>query len=82
MRDFVPRDFEEAVRDFAAKSRRRLAQMLAHPGSRSQGILGARTFVSRPKTLPLHSGKAKRAKPLGSPHGPSSTDALLRSQRR
>lgn len=61
--NFVSLDLEEAARDFATKSRRRLTQMLAHPGSRSQGILGARTFVSRPKTLPLHSGKAKRVNP-------------------
>lgn len=40
-----------------------------------KGSLG-RTFVPRPKTLPLHSGEAKRVTP-GSPRAPSSMDGLL-----
>lgn len=55
--------FVETARDFATESRRRLMQLLVHSGSRSQGILGAHIFVLRPKTLPLHSGKAKRVTP-------------------
>lgn len=48
--------------DFAAKSRRRLAQMLLIRVGEVKGSLG-RTFVPRPKTLPLHSGEAKRVTP-------------------
>ncbi|KAK1133416.1 hypothetical protein K0M31_011227 [Melipona bicolor] len=36
---------------------------VAHPGSRSQGILGAHLCALRPKTQPLHSGEAKRVTP-------------------
>lgn len=42
---------------------------VAHPGNRSQGILGAQHLCApRPKTLPLHSGEAKRVTPW--PHQP------------
>lgn len=44
---------------------------VAHPGSRSQGILRAHLCTLRPKTLPLYSGEAKRVTPW--PLSPSST---------
>lgn len=68
---FFPRS--RGVTNLLTISRRNLVDdwrscWLAHPGSRSQGILGARTFVFRDRKLcPCISGKAKRVNPLTDP---------------
>lgn len=66
--DNFPRELNEGTAtadDFAAKSGRRLAQMLLiRVAARSQGILGAHLCTGlRPKSLPLYSGEAKRLTP-------------------
>lgn len=74
---------EARARCFAAKSRRRLAQMLLIQVTEVKGSLGrSSTFVHHePKTLPLHSGEAKRVTPVGLT-SPSSTTAVEAPARR